>query len=721
MLGVTGMGWSLDVTGTMLIISLLYLMGPRGLFIEFRGGANLSLIFMMIWTGKWHRRSNCMTGAEWMSFRFGEGLGGHFARVSFAVSQIIFAVGMLAYMVKGVGIFISMFVDLEPLWCALILIGVATIYTMIAGFYGVVFSDLFQCALIIVGITYISATAILKIGSGPEFATMAQDISGLKDWMTCFPQRIAEMPKAYEMYECLLMFTLFLVAKNIVSGFGGGFEPHYFAARNERECGKLTCLWACLMSSRWWMMMGFAVLGLFLVKSVVPEQQVLQDSEISIKRYLVDNYTTDEDMEPEKKAELLTNLKDIPFIEMASLDKEVAKSKWGKVLKKIEKEESGFTLIDNIQSSMDEASGTALDYPALYEKLESHLGNDWQTKLKILHDHEEAVKKVVPKNEWDIVITQLSRKNPKHPELAQQVEEILGDKWQSKLRLVSYEGTVNGERILPATLMITVPAALRGLILITLISASMSTFSMTVNRAGAFFTRDIYQRFLRPKAGRVELLTAIYTFIILLVGAAFWMGYYSKSINDIWGWIMMGLWSGLSMPTILRLYWWRFNGAGFALGMVMGVGSAIVQRWIWPEMPEQWQFVIHTLVGLVGCIIGTFLYKPAERSVLEHFYKVTKPFGFWAPLRNTLSEETHKAMRKEHINDMIAMPIAFVWIVSMFLLPVEIIIRNWAALKITLPIFFLSVVGLYIFWYKNLPPEPAAENKGQTDASENQV
>ena len=51
MLGVTGMGWSLDVAGTMLIISLIYLLGPRGLFIEFRGGANLSLIFMMIWTG----------------------------------------------------------------------------------------------------------------------------------------------------------------------------------------------------------------------------------------------------------------------------------------------------------------------------------------------------------------------------------------------------------------------------------------------------------------------------------------------------------------------------------------------------------------------------------------------------------------------------------------------------------------------------------------------
>lgn len=636
MLGVTGMGWSLDVTGTMLIISLLYLLGPRGLFIEFRGGANLSLIFMMIWTGKWHRRSNCMTGAEWMSFRFGEGMGGHFARVSFAVSQIIFAVGMLAYMVKGVGIFMSMFIDLEPLWCALILIGVATIYTMIAGFYGVVFSDLFQCALIIVGITYISITAILKVGQVPDFPAVAQNISGIQEWMTCFPQRIAAMPKAYEMYECLMMFIFFVVIKNVVSGFGGGFEPHYFAARNERECGKLTCLWACLMSSRWWMMMGFAVLGLFLVQEKFPDQQVLQDSEVAIKQYMVQKAPED---------------------------------------------------------------------PLLVEKLQETCGPDWQSKLSNLD--EEAVNAILPKNEWDIVVTQLSRKNPTHPELAQQIEDIMGDEWQSKLRLVSYEGTVNGERILPATLMITVPAALRGLILITLISASMSTFSMTVNRAGAFFTRDIYQRFIRPKAGNFEILTAIYTFIICLVGASFWMGYYSKNINDIWGWIMMGLWSGLSVPTILRLYWWRFNGAGFALGMVMGVGSAVLQRWLMPEMPEQIQFVTHTLVGLIGSVIGTYLAGPTDEKVLENFYKITKPFGFWGRFKQTLPDETRKAMKKEHTNDMIAIPFAFVWIVTMFLMPLEIIIRNWQALSVTAIIFLVAMAGLYKFWYLNLPPDTA--------------
>ena len=62
MLGTSGMASYLDVAGTMVIVSFLYMLGPRGLFIEFRGGAVLVLVMMMLWTGKWHRRSGCRPG-----------------------------------------------------------------------------------------------------------------------------------------------------------------------------------------------------------------------------------------------------------------------------------------------------------------------------------------------------------------------------------------------------------------------------------------------------------------------------------------------------------------------------------------------------------------------------------------------------------------------------------------------------------------------------------
>ncbi len=160
-IGISGMGWSLDMTGTMLITSLLYLFGPRGLFIEFRGGVPLGLVFVMAWTGKWHRRSNCMTGAEWQVYRFGSGPGGKAARIISAAAGIVFTIGMLAYLVKGAGLFISTFIpQLPPIYASLILITVATLYTVISGYYGVVYCDLLQVFLILVGAGTVITTAV---------------------------------------------------------------------------------------------------------------------------------------------------------------------------------------------------------------------------------------------------------------------------------------------------------------------------------------------------------------------------------------------------------------------------------------------------------------------------------------------------------------------------------------------------------------------------------
>src|SRR5688572_32059953 len=73
LLGISGMANWFDLTGTMIVTSFLFMLGPRGLFIEFRGGAVLVLALMLLWTGKWFRRSKCMTGPEWYIFRFGGG------------------------------------------------------------------------------------------------------------------------------------------------------------------------------------------------------------------------------------------------------------------------------------------------------------------------------------------------------------------------------------------------------------------------------------------------------------------------------------------------------------------------------------------------------------------------------------------------------------------------------------------------------------------------
>lgn len=596
-IGISGMGWSLDMTGTMLITSLLFLLGPRGLFLEFRGGVPLGLVFVMAWTGKWHRRSNCMTGAEWQAYRFGTDMGGHASRILSAVAGIIFTIGMLAYLVKGSGLFVSTFIpQLSPAAASLILVLVTTFYTVTSGFYGVVYSDILQAFLILVGAVLVIVIAVSKIESSTELSQLALEVTGSPDWMTSFPQIKTFMPAGYEMYECFLMFTVFLLLRNIIIGLGTGNTPQYFAARSDKECGKIACLWSALLTFRWPMMIGYAILGLFLVKQMFP--------------------------------------------------------------------------------GADQLSAAA-------EQIHLALPN-------------------LSKAQWPDILSDIANTPAIHPpQLSQNLEAILGKDWRVYLPYISYEGTVLAEKILPAALLYMIPAGLRGLILVSLLAASMSTFDSTVNMATAMFTRDIYQAYLRPRAAVRELLWVSYLFTVLMVAAGFVMGYYAKSINDVWGWITMGLLSGLAIPGVLRLYWWRFNGAGFAIGTFCGMAAAVLQRIFWPDWTEQTQFIVLTLVSLIFTIVGTYIASPTSKKTLEHFYSTTKPFGFWRPFSKRLSPDIKKRLQREHRNDILSLPFIFLGMVCLYLLPMQLIIGTFKAFVITFFLFLVGVAGIYLFWYKN--------------------
>ena len=615
-LGISGMASFLDITGTMLVISFLYMLGPRGLYIAFRGGAVLVLAVMLLWIGKWHRRSGCMTGAEWMSYRFGEDFWGRAARILKAIAEIIWTIGMIIYMGKGIGLFLSMFLPFSPFTCALIMLSVAVVYTMLSGFYGVVFTDIFQSVIILIAVISISTLAVLKLAGHGDLAALAQTVTGNSDWVTSRLQWKTTMPKGYELYNSLGMFALFYVLRNIFHGMGYGDDPKFFGARNDRECGTLTFLWTWLMMVRWPMMIGFAVLGLFLVQRSFPDQGVLIQAAASIKE---------------------------------------------------------------------------------------HVGPVDETR-------------------WEQVIAGIMNKPSAYPaELITRLRELLGADFSSKLPLLGYQGTVNPERILPAVILFYIPAGLRGMLLVALIAASMSTFDSNVNRGTAFFTRDLYQRFFRPKAAQRELIYASWVFIIAVAAVGLVAGNYIKNINDIWGWIIMGLGGGTLVPFFLRFYWWRFNGSGFALGMALGLTGAVAMKIATPYLiacsefwsileDERWQFVIALSIGLVSSFAGTFLTKPTSRKVLEHFYRTTRPFGLWGPLKGTLDPKLRAATQREHRNDLLALPFNLGWQVTLFLLPMQLVIGSFKAFWMTLPIFVVCLIGMYVFWYRNLPPAGPAAN-----------
>jgi len=320
---------------------------------------------------------------------------------------------------------------------------------------------------------------------------------------------------------------------------------------------------------------------------------------------------------------------------------------------------------------------------------------------ELIHQHNPDV---TPQG-WGALISGLSNNPDGHaPELIEGLRSLFGsEQYAAKLGMLSFNGTVNPEKILPSVLLMTVAQGMRGILVLALIAASMSTFDSTVNMATGLVVNDLYRKYFRPKAQTKELIRASWATVALLVVGGVLFAQNAESIEDIWGWLMMGLGGAFLVPNLLRLYWWRFNGMGTAVGSLVGMTAAIVQRIIWPEMNEFMQLGYSLVAGMVGGVIATFCDKPTDPEVLKEFYMKTRPFGIWGHLKRQLSEEDQKKVTKEHITDLAAIPFALTWQVTMFLAPMLFVVHNWKGFTGTMVLFLLSGGGLYWFWYRHQP------------------
>ena len=597
-----------DLTGTMIITSFLYMLGPRGLYVEFRGGAVLVLAFLIAYTGKWHRRSGVMTAAEWMTYRFGTGRASEAARLLTAIRGVAIAVMMLAYLIRGASLFLGMFFPFPPMVTTLVLLLITTAYTVSAGFYGVVLTDLVQGVIVLISCVIVSFMAWHYVPDMHSLAATAQSVTGNAHWTDAHLPVNTTMPPGYEQYQPLLLLASFYLFRNVLDGLGTGAEQRYFAARSDRDCGLQSMLQGLMVAFRWPLMIGFAVMGIYLVRAQYPDPAAVQKAAALVHQYS----------------------------------------------------------------------------PATTEAY------------------------------WSDLTSGIVNAPAKYPaELTGGLRDALGDQWAGKLPLVGFRGAVNPEQILPAVLINSIPTGLKGLIVVAMFAAMMSCKNGWVNQASAFCVKDIYQNFLRPRASNRELILASYLSTLGVVVLGYVFGVASDSINDIWGWILMSFTAGGLAPAMLRLYWWRCTAWGLFGGLLLGGLGAIAQRIWFPHLPEIQQFCFVTVLSFGGTIISSLLTSPTPFPVLQHFYRTTRPFGLWKPLRGEFVGAERVAIDLENRNDMTTVPFALLWQVTMFLLPMELVIKAYGAFWMTMPLFLVGVAGLYKYWWLNLAPpssEPATPN-----------
>lgn len=278
-IGVAHGSSGVDITGTMWFVMMLYVYGVKAIWLLWVWPL-FSVIFRMMYLGTWVRRSNVLTGAEWMRTRFGDSPGARLAYLSVVVYALVHVIGFLGYAFRGIGEFTRPFFpwDLpdEAYGTAMLLI--TGIYCVVGGMYSVVMNDLIQFVLKVVAAIGIAVIAIVLIK--PEQIMSAvpagwdQLFFGPKltlDWSHLMPElnkRIYNpIGEGGDGYSLFMFFTGMLFLKGVLVSMAGPTPnyaiQHILSTRSPREAALENMVMAVVsLAPRFLLIGGIAVLGI---------------------------------------------------------------------------------------------------------------------------------------------------------------------------------------------------------------------------------------------------------------------------------------------------------------------------------------------------------------------------------------------------------------------------------------------------------------------------
>lgn len=176
MLGVSDASGMFDISGTMWMVYILFVYGAKSIWLPFLWPV-FNQIFLMMFLSAWLRRSNAMTGADWIRTRFGTGTGANLAHLSVVFFALVNVVGMLAYAFKGIGKFAVVmlpwrFTDnttgliTDENIYALIILGITSLYAIKGGMISVVITEVMQFCILTITSVAIGLIAIFKVSPG---------------------------------------------------------------------------------------------------------------------------------------------------------------------------------------------------------------------------------------------------------------------------------------------------------------------------------------------------------------------------------------------------------------------------------------------------------------------------------------------------------------------------------------------------------------------------
>jgi Na+/proline symporter len=272
-LGVSNASGMFDISGTMLLVYWMFVYGLKSVWIPWLW-PTFNQIFLMVYLSAWLRRSNVMTGAEWIRTRFGAGRGGQLSHLIVVIYAFVSIIGFFSYGFKGIGKFASIFLPwhLSPNQYATILIAITAIYVIKGGMFSVVITEVIQFCILSIASFAVGIIAMTKVAPGmlQHFVPAGWDhlFFGWHlnlDWSPFIPSANAKIAK--DGYGIFGFFVMMLFFKGVLISMAGP-APNYdmqrvLSAKDAREASLMSS-WVnvVLTFPRYFLVSGLTVLAL---------------------------------------------------------------------------------------------------------------------------------------------------------------------------------------------------------------------------------------------------------------------------------------------------------------------------------------------------------------------------------------------------------------------------------------------------------------------------
>jgi Na+/proline symporter len=272
-LGISNASGMFDISGTMLLVYWMFVYGLKSVWIPWLW-PTFNQVFLMVYLSAWLRRSNVMTGAEWIKTRFGTGRSAQLAHLIVVVYAFVSIIGFFSYGFKGIGKFAAIFLPwhLSPNQYATILIAITAIYVIKGGMFSVVITEVIQFCILSIASFAVGIIAMAKVAPGTlqHFVPAGWDqiFFGWHlnlDWSSLIASANARI--AEDGFGIFGFFVMMLFFKGVLISMAGP-APNYdmqrvLSSKNPREASMMSS-WVnvVLTFPRYFLITGLTVLAL---------------------------------------------------------------------------------------------------------------------------------------------------------------------------------------------------------------------------------------------------------------------------------------------------------------------------------------------------------------------------------------------------------------------------------------------------------------------------